>query len=569
MPRIPTYDELQVAPAPVRGPNLSSPASPELFGEAARQQAELGKGLTSAGTGAVAVATVIQERENADSVLRAETAVKDEYLKYERDAQANRQGRFAVGLTEDTQKWWDDALKRHGDALGNDEQRRAFGMRLAATRHTSMQGLSRFEAQQRERSWLDSEAAATGATISLAAANPTNESIANAKTAILGATERIGRAKGWTPETLASERMKLTTGLHQEVFNNLLQKDYLAAKSYFEANKAEIDGAKHDSFGKQLREGGKDTLAQNYGDAAVAAGLTLEQAIDRARKELSGPEEEHVVLRLKQRYKEQSEAIESEVNKAILGGADLRAVQAMPAFGKLDGEAQRKIVGFMEQQAYTREARAAARESRLDAAESRAERRRTRDGWAAYFTYADPDTLKGMSRDQVANLLPALGAQHTANLLQRWDSFEKNPAKFTEARIDADLFNSVAEEFKLEPFKNKKSPEDKARLGQVRDIVEREIGQAQADSKRMLTRDEKEKVMRTVLAREVSKPTWFGISSEEVPAAAVLPKEKVVVPTADREAIRDALTKRGQQPTDENIRRWYLLGRQRGTQGGN
>lgn len=566
MARIPTYDELQVAPAPLRGPNLGTVASPELFGEAARQQAELGKGLTSAGTGVVAVASVIQERENADSVLRAETALKDEYLKYERDAQANRQGRNAVGLTEDTQKWWDEALKRHGDKLGNDAQRRAFALRLGATRHASVQSLSRFEAQHREKSWLDSEAAATGATISIAASNPTNETIANAKGAILGATERIARAKGWTPEVLASERMKLTTGLHQEVFNNLLQKDYLAAKSYFEANKAEIDGAKHDAFAKQLREGGKDTLAQNYGDASLAAGLTLEQALDKARKELSGPEEEHVVARLRQRYKEQSENIESEVNKAILSGADLRAVQAMPAFAKLDGEAQRKIVGFMEQQAYTREARAAARESRLDAAESRAERGRTRDGWASFFDYSDPEKLKSMSRAQVANLLPTLGAQHTAALLARWDSFEKNPAKFTEAKIDADLFNGVAEEFKLEPFKNKKSPEDKARLGQVRNLVEQEIGALQAEAKKPLTRDEKERVMRQVLAREVQKPTWFGLSSEAAPAAAVLPKEKVVIPAADREAIRDALTRRGQQATEENIRRWYLIGRQRGAE---
>lgn len=566
MARIPTYDQPQVEEAPLRAPRLDSVASPELLAGGAQKQGELAKGLLSAGTGAVAVGTLMQERENADMVLRAETSLKDGYIAYEREVQEKRQGRNAAGVTKDTEKWWEDQVKAHGEKLGNDEQRRMLQARITATRQSSVHGISKFEAGHLEKSWLESESASTNATIGIAVANPNPDNIANAGAAILSSTQRVADRKGWDAAVLQEKRKELFTGMHQEVFNGLLQKDYMAAKTYFEeAKKAgQIDPAKYDNFEKQLREGGKDTLAQNYGDASLAARLTLDQAIEKARKELSGPEEEHVVARLEHRYARRDSVKKGEANLLVLQGASVLQIQQSAAFRALDPGAQAEVLNTARNEELRKLQRAAAAESRADSAESRAERRLTRDGWAAYNDYSDPNVLSRMTRDQIANLLPKLGAQHTHNLLQKFDSFEKNPAKLTEARLDGDTFNRVAEDFNLEPFKNKKSAEEKARLGQVRDVVEREIGQLQAAQKKELTRDEKEKVMRQVLAREVSKPTWFGMSSEQVPAVTVLKKESVVVPEADREAITKALKARGKEPTDDAIRNWYLIAKQRG-----
>lgn len=572
MATVPRYDVPQEAPQALGTPRLDSIASPEDFGGiAAKRDAQGGQALLAAGTGASAIAFRMKTREDQDAVFQAETAVKEAYLKYEADARQNRQGALAKGLTQDTAKWWDDAIAKHSANLGNDDQRRAFAQRLTPARLSSSHGVSVFEQQQRERSADESMDASHNTSISTAAASGSKADVAFATRLIQNDYAAAGARKGWTAEVLIDRTRKKLTELHVGVFNNLIERDYEGAKNYITEAKAkgEIDGRTYDELDKRLREGGMDTLAQNFGDDAIARGLTAEQALTEARAKFKGKEEEHVVARLKQRYKEQSDAVESAINKAYLGGRSLVQIQAMPEWGKMDGEAQRKFVSFVTNQAYTNEARAAARESRAWTAEQRKAAQQHQATWANFFSYSDPERLKGMSRDQVANLLPDLGAQHTAALLSRWDSLEKNPAKFTEGKIDRDLFNTIAQEFDLKPYDSKRSTEDKARLGQLLNAVEQEIGKVQTETKKVLTREDKEKVMRGVIAREIKVSPWYsvgGMFDSTKPAALVLPKDlgTVVVPPTDRAAIEQALKARGLQVNDKTVKQWYLVGQQRG-----
>lgn len=579
MAKVPTYDQPQVDAAALRAPALGTVASPELLGAEAQKQADLSKAMIAGGTGGVAVGMLMQERENADMVLRAETSIKDGYIAYESDTQEKRQGRNAVGVTKDTEKWWGEQIKAHGEKLGNDEQRRQFEARLTATRQASIHGFSKFEAVHREKSWLDGEQASTNATIGIAVGNPNPETIANAGAAILGATQRIGDRKGWDDATLQAKRKELFTGMHHEIFNGLLLKDYSGAKAYFEqAKKAgQIDETKYDTFEKQLREGGKDTLAQNWGDKAIASGWTLEKAIEEARKDLNGPEEEHVVAKLEHRYARQDSITLGKINIAILGGASILQVQQMPEFLKLGPEKQAAALKTVrneqlhnEQLAATRESRAASRESRAYTAEQRAEVQRTRDMWGAYNDYSDPAKLAGMKRDEIANLLPVLGAQHTHNLLTKFDSFEKSGAKIIEARIDQDDFNHVAQGAGLKPFDPKKSEDEKAALGELKYKIENIIDQEQTKLKKQLTREQKMQIFQREIDNKVITDGWIRDTpkssillspDEQKNAYVTVAGEKIKVssiPAADRAEIIRARSARGLAVSEQAIAETWI-----------
>jgi hypothetical protein len=183
---------------------------------------------------------------------------------------------------------------------------------------------------------------------------------------------------------------------------------------------------------------------------------------------------------------------------------------------------------------------------------------------AAYHTYSDPDVLSKMTRAQVQALEPVIGRTYADHLLNKWESISKHEGALTEARMDKDAFNSIALDYGIDPYKapNKMTVNERARLGAMRDAVERQIGIEQKAKNRQLTRDEKDDVARRVFSTTIMRSKWFGLSSDEVPIASITPADlgKVVVPPSDRDAIKAELTKRGKPATDAEIAKWYLQG---------
>lgn len=519
MARVPTYDDLQVAAAPLRAPGEPARVSGDQFTTSARADAALGKGLGDAGTGLMAAGAQIAERENADAVLRAETAVKDEYLKYERGVREKRQGRNAVGVTDDTTKWWDDSVKTAEEKLGNDEQRRMLRIRLAGTRQSSLHSISGFEAEHRQKSYLESEDAALAADIGLAAANPNADTVAKARASIMGSTARVGQTLGWDEAKLAGERMKRTTKLHQEVFNYLLnsKEDYMAAKAYFDANKGEIDGTQHDVFSKALREGGKDVLAQNFRDEVLQAGMTEAQAVEEARKRFSGPQEEHVVARIKQYFGEKKEAIRGPVNEDIMGGKirTQAALQTDPRYMNADPDERVKMLQFFQAKQHNDLARANAAES---LAYTREQRRRAEieyNGEPVLARLMDPESLVAMDRNALLAYGDVIGPKNTQQLLTRYDALKANASKLAEAKIDHDQFKVIADAagFKASEPPSKLNPEQRANLVTLKDRVEGEIAliEQQRGKQKPLTREEKGAIMQRIVDDQVirSRDWWF------------------------------------------------------------
>jgi hypothetical protein len=145
-------------------------------------------------------------------------------------------------------------------------------------------------------------------------------------------------------------------------------------------------------------------------------------------------------------------------------------------------------------------------------------------------------------------------------------TLQSKPEKVFEARMDQEDFNRTADELGLRPF-SAKTEERKRELGDLKYRVEQLINTAQQNKKAPLTRDEKNTLMRTEMARTVTvNPGWFS-PTRQVPVLTLRPDdvEDVVVPPADKTRITDKMRSRYQStqdprfaPTEENLRFWYL-----------
>lgn len=323
MPRIPVYEVPQVESRALPGVRQSSVASPSLFGASAEQEIATGKGLLNAGTGIAAAANLMQERENADLLFRAETALKDEYLTYEEDVRNNRHGQKAWGLTRDTEKFFADQEKKHSSILTNDVQRQLFNRSVAKLRQSAVGSLSAFEAGERRKSLEESANASIVGSINLAAANAAEwyakppapatqpagqatttigpdgapevnvntpvevtaarDPITGLKRDILNRVQVLADINGWSPERKQFEEQKHLTNLHKQVIQNLTDEAPAKAREYFEANKAEINGAEYDGITKVLKVGETKQAAFEFTSKNLDAGLTLEQQLEAAR----------------------------------------------------------------------------------------------------------------------------------------------------------------------------------------------------------------------------------------------------------------------------------------------
>ena len=170
-----------------------------------------------------------------------------------------------------------------------------------------------------------------------------------------------------------------------------------------------------------------------------------------------------------------------------------------------------------------------------------------------------------MTRPQVQALALELGPHNTQALLNKFDSFEKHPEKLREAKMDADQFNTIADSLGLHPFKAT-SESDKRTLGVAKERVEAGINAWQiANGNKEMPREEKEKLMRRLIATQITVGGWWN-SKENILQVPESDIKKLVVPDVDRDQIITRLKQvKGQDytPTPEEIGRAYQQKTQR------
>lgn len=574
--RVPTVAGPQVEQRALQGGFQRTIASPSMLHNP--QAGEFGKAMSD-------VAGQLQEREDADVLMRAETELKGKYLEWEGEAK-QRKGQNAWGIAKEAGDWWDKESGRVAETVSSPRAKALLQREVVKMRGMSVGAFSGYEAGQRRESLAESAQASIVGSINMAAANPNDADLQRAtKGDILKRAQMLAKVNGWAPEMAEAKQAEYLTNFHKQVLQGMVRDNPVAAEAYFQTNKGEIEGTQHAELGAfaakatsaRVGDAAADAIWQVAGPKSDREPVSLDTLLTRAREELKDRPEarDAAVAGLKERAaafkdgrRERDEQLEASVNQATMGGASARQIRSMPAFLSLSPEAARKLSDFMDNRALRAEQTASARESRADAAESRQQRALERRGMATYLEASDPTRLAGMTDAQVINLLPTLGNEHTKRLMDKKRELASNPQKLAEARIDTEDFQQVAQDIGLRPFAAK-TEEEKAALGGLKYRVEQMISVAQQGGKKVLTRTEKLTLMREEMAKTVTVDGFW--SNREVPVIALKPDEirSVVVPKEARTEIAASMAAMSREnpndarfkPTEDNLRRWYLRGR--------
>lgn len=587
MPRVPVYEqqtELRALPG-VRQQSIASPAT---MGDGGQLQ-QVGQALSRVGAGLNEVAVKAQERENADMLFRAETAITEEYLGWQRQVETDRRGAAARGLTQDAQKWWDESLRKHEGNLGNDAQRALFAQRAQARRLRSIESLSGFENRELDRSETESWSANRSTTIQLGQTDPTK--VGETVKELDRLHRYMGARRGWTPEVVAAGILEDTTALHSGVIKSLIRGDRATeARAYLEQHGAQMTPAAREQIMSLVKKE-TDTAAGNEAAAGVWGTIgpkgpndpvrifDMEQRLREGLKDR--PDILSAGIRAIRERAQGFNAQQAEVNagntNAVYGlidsGRSMREIQRSDAWLALPERQRSQILAEQESRAATRASRAAAEANRAAAVASRnlsqiqtQERLNFMLNGDKYLTATDPAVLSQMSRAQVEAMRADFGMDATKSLLEKWDSMQTAAGRLT-ANMDNDVFKDLAREMGLNPDAKAGTNAAKA-VGSTRARVEQLISAEQQRLKRQLDTEERAQLMRREMARTVTINGWRDY---DAPVIALTPRQagNVIVPPADRRQILDALAQgRARNPSDprfaptpENIRRLYLQGR--------
>jgi len=532
MPRVPGYDEFQVAPRTPGAPRAESAASAALLGAGAADTEALGKGMQSAGNAAGDVIARMQDAENADKLFQAETALKNDWVQFSTEQSAKRGAAASAegGVTKQTADWFGKSNERYGNLLENDVQRRLFAQSVEKLRTQGLDVMSKHQATEQRVSLVESATSSIGTSISNAArfANDWRVSESEAK----NIKQRVGvvaQLEGWTTERREAEERKHLTTLHAQVIQQLAKDGGPAAEAYFKQFKDEIDGSKLAEIGEFARkatatsigDSTADTIFKALGPKSNTDPVELLKMEDELRKKLAGNDDaikvgiaglRERVTAYKDQRREQENAKMASVNTLILQGASSSAIRRSVEFLQLSPDDGLKINTFLDNRDASRASRAAAEESRAAAAEQRYEMRLTREGTEARMRMSNPEKLMEMSRNQVINQLPLLGIRNTQELLEKWDAYKASSAKFNEAKIDDEDFKTTAMKFGMRPNEKDKSEREKDDLIRLRSAVENAIADGQRAKNGSLTRKEKVEIMERVVGDKVIEDKFFNFT---------------------------------------------------------
>lgn len=545
MPSVPRYDELQVAPRALPAARQESIASPSVFdnGTASR----MGAALQDTGAALGEIAGKMQDRENADKLFQAETAFKSDLIAFDTE-QRSKKGAAALadgGVTVQTDKWFGENVKKHSDTLNNDLQRRLFAQGAEKMRLQTIDTMSKHQAGEARDSLTLSTKATIKGSIDRAVANANDWTIMESERAdIIKRADVLATLNGGDKagETVVRDALRSDhlTMLHKQMIQQLVVTNPAAAKSYYDKYEKEIGGSDRAEIGEfaqkasatSLGEGAATTAWDKHKPQSATDPVKLDAMESEIREQLKGNDyaikaaisgvRERAAAYRDQR-KEEGIAMEAGVNALILKGASSSQVRRSPEFLNLSvksPEDARKVMSFLENQDYTRVARAAASEARSDAAEARKERKLHRDTIATTFEMSDPNVLMSKSRGEIINMLPVLGVTSTQALLERHDHFTKNGTALSEAKIDNDQFKVFASRAGFDS--TPKNDADKEKFTELRSKVESIIGAEQQAKKRVLTRDEKGAIMQREIDNTVMQSNFF--KDKKLPAIA-LPDE--------------------------------------------
>lgn len=229
MPRVPTYDEFQVAPQVAPAARAEASVTPQMMSVAGEQMQAVGRGLQGAGDAASKIAIDVQKDINEAVTKEADNAAAQTISQVMADY-TNRSGKDAVVSQEGAKKAIEDALRSSGEGLQNNMQRQMYGD-IAMRRMQQSLGQINFHAANQAKVWNETE---TGARMGNARRDATTNwgtwqieggEYATKRATMIAESDALVKLKyGADPdsEVAKAARLTQTTGLAADTIQNML-----------------------------------------------------------------------------------------------------------------------------------------------------------------------------------------------------------------------------------------------------------------------------------------------------------------------------------------------------------
>lgn len=530
MPTVPT----------VHGPSVEQAGLPSAYETApqalGRAGAVVSEQLGGASHLTAEYAKQVQNRDDLDAVFRAETGLKDEYLKFERD-ELGKKGVDAKGASERAAQWWDDAQSRYGEGL-NARQQFAFRRTATAVRQASSGTLGRHEQQQSDISLQESAQARISTAAGLATMDPTEERVATARKEIMEAVQIGGKAAGYTPEIMQAKTNEALTLMHKGVVLRLVDQDADAANAYFYQHRKEIDTQTQVTLEHALKRGGVLQKAQTAADEILNKFTDLGEASKYIEKNFSGEQEEAVKKEVEHRFTV-AQAAKTKITEDAYGTASLAAEQrkSVPAavWARMDDAHRAAIIA--KQDAIAKADKAAARGEAIKTDFPTWDRLNRQIS-------ADP---QGFAKQDLAVFMGNISGNDLQQLADVQRRIRQGGDEAKNVTTTAQQIDTALDGIKVQ--------NNTERSGQARRAIYDALDVAQKEKGRALSYEEKQKVIdQQIMQVTVPGVLWDSTKrSFEVQGTPDAAKAKVVVPDNDRALITQALQKRGRPVTDAAI----------------
>ena len=559
MPRLPTADQLGQRPTPRSGGGISPLrlTTPRL---GQQQQALVEFGQAVKGLGDTMAIMAVKEKQELDA-----TIVEESYNDYDNgllELEYGDKGFSKVLAGEAVKRPLAEEYREQRKLLGqtireklkNDDQKKAFDQRMNVADRQFDGRLYRHAAEQ-SRAYQDITYEGVQETERRKAAlhwdQPGQIEMSILRTNI--EIERKARRDGMNPaspedkQVIDSLKAIAETRIHANVIEQMLtQGKDTSASAYFETIKERLTPEAIVTLGAKVENAKVEGEAVRGADAAwnmlgpqslsdvprqdlMEAWIRDRYKGDPATKDAAIADLRSRTQAFKDGRQEQAAAYKATVLDAYEQGADLKHILAMKEYRNLLGDDRVALRDYIINNGWTEQQRARAQGEYEEGAKASA-------AYGAYLELSNPQVLNTISENQIRSLLPTFGSKLTGDLLKAKRKLT-SPDKVRAATIDTELFNSIAADADLDPYRVRPSSEHKEMLGRLKNEVEAAIDIAQSPPPeglgKTLTRAEKEEIMQTIVDKRVLERHWYGDKS--IPAATVKPDQRkdVVVPIKD------------------------------------
>lgn len=534
MPVVPTYN----------GPQVQEQATQGGY----QQNIDVTQGARALARGLGDVAQVVDRTIVRDAETTANTAdleISAGWLKWDAENRKKYQGANAGEYTSAATEWWGKASTTYGEKL--DPMAKAMvGKSLARRQAASLGQVSQFVEVEKEKHADQTAAANVDTTIQFGVSSG---DVAGASQRVRELSAQVGARKGWTTEQVQTETLKNLSALHLAQIAKLTEQPggAVAADAYYQANKAEVGFAQQPKVEQVLKAEVDNQFATQT--AAEVAALPLGEQMAVAAKIEDPARREKTIAQIRNNHALVKE-VQAEQEKKFsdtawqLVGQGKRVPEAILA--SMDGKERVQLQEHLRAKAE--------RGSAVPKTDPKDHAR------LVDMMLNDPEAFK-KERIAAARLSPSDLEQFATKQQALRGGGEKQDTMLTDdQRVSGALTASGIDA--------KKQPEA---AYSVRSEIDRRVrAESSAKGGKLLTGDEKQRIVDTVLMDKVYVDEWG--SDPQKPLSLVAPKELdkayvnvdgkrvplSTVPMTDRAEIIRARRARGLPTTEQAIVETYI-----------